>query len=124
MNWAKLINMCELGLTTLNAFSAELNRDSELTPNGTLLVNYLNPALFVTLMNNDDNPTLSEAMNGPDSASFMVAMEKEIETIIIMKAFVVVSKESWMNVISSVWAFKRIRFPDGSIRKLKARICA
>ena len=101
MNWAKLINMCELGLTTLNAFSTELSRDSELTPNGTLLVNYLNPALFVTLMNNDDNPTLSEAMNGPDSAGFMVGMEKEIGTLIIMKAFVVVSKESWMNVISS-----------------------
>jgi hypothetical protein len=29
-----------------------------------------------------------------------------------------------MNVVSSVWAFKRKRYPDGSIRKLKARICA
>ena len=63
LNWAKLINMCESGLTTLNAFSVELNRDSELTPDGTLLFNYLNPTLFVALMNNDDNPTLSEAMN-------------------------------------------------------------
>jgi hypothetical protein len=29
-----------------------------------------------------------------------------------------------MNVVSSVWAFKRKRYPDGSTRKLKARICA
>ena len=29
-----------------------------------------------------------------------------------------------MNVVSSVWAFRLKRFPDGSIRKLKARICA
>ena len=41
-----------------------------------------------------------------------------------MQAFVVVDKEPWMNVVSSVWAFCRKRFPDGSIRKLKARICA
>jgi hypothetical protein len=41
-----------------------------------------------------------------------------------MESFIVVDKEKWMNVVSSVWAFKRKRYPDGSIRKLKARICA
>jgi hypothetical protein len=29
-----------------------------------------------------------------------------------------------VNVVSSVWAFKRKRYPDRSIRKLKAQICA
>jgi hypothetical protein len=29
-----------------------------------------------------------------------------------------------MKVISTVWASKRKRFPDRSIRKLKARLCA
>ena len=76
------------------------------------------------LLNNDDNPTLTEAMNGPDSTGFMATMEKEIETLIAMQAFVVVNKEPWMNILSSVWAFRRKRFPDGAIRKLKARICA
>ena len=28
-----------------------------------------------------------------------------------------------MNIVSSVWAFRRKQFPDGAIRKLKARIC-
>ena len=41
-----------------------------------------------------------------------------------MKAFSVVCCRKDMNVISSVWAFKRKRYPDGSVRKLKARICA
>ena len=76
------------------------------------------------MINNEDNPTLTEGMNGPDSTSFMVAMEKEIQTLIQMQAFIVVDEEPWMNVVSSVWAFRRKRFPDGSIRKLKARICA
>ena len=32
--------------------------------------------------------------------------------------------EDWMNVLPSTWAFKCKRYPDGSIRKLKARFCA
>ena len=54
----------------------------------------------------------------------MAAMEKEIETLIDMKAFVVVDKEPLMNVVSSVWAFRHKQFPDAAIHKLKVRICA
>jgi hypothetical protein len=80
--------------------------------------------LLIAVANKEDNPTLKEAMNGPDSAGFMKAMEIKIETLIRMNAFVVVDRRKWMNVVSSIWAFKRKRYPDGSIRKLKARICA
>jgi hypothetical protein len=63
-------------------------------------------------------------MNSPDAARFLKAMEIEIDTLIQMEAFIVIDTQSWMNVVSSVWAFKRKRYPDGSIRKLMARICA
>ena len=63
-------------------------------------------------------------MNGPDAKGFFKAMEIEINQLAKMKAFVVVERTSSMNVISSVWALRRKRYPDGSIRKLKARICA
>ena len=69
-NWSKLINVLDVGLTTLSAFTIELLRDTELSSNGERLLNYFNPALFVTMVNNEDNPTLTEAMNGPDSAGF------------------------------------------------------
>ena len=62
--------------------------------------------------------SFKEAMNGPDAAGFMIAMNKEIRTLIRMKAFINVSKEP-----SSVWVFKRRKFPDGSISNLKVRIC-
>ena len=55
LNWSKLINVIDSGLTTLSTFSAKLLCDSELSANGDLLLNYLNPALFIVLMNNDDN---------------------------------------------------------------------
>ena len=83
----------ESGLKILSAFSAELLRDSELSTNKTILLNFLNPALFAVLFNNSDNPTLTETMNGPDSTGFMAAMDKEIETLIAIQAFVVVDRE-------------------------------
>ena len=63
-------------------------------------------------------------MNGPDSTVFMAVMEREIETSVAIQAIVVVDKEPWMNIISSVWAFRRKGFPDEIILKLKACIYA
>ena len=123
LNWSKLLNVCHYSLTTLDAFSIELQKNIN-TTNGIKLLEYFNPALLVTVANKEDNPTLKEAMNSPDAAGFMKAMETELDTLIRMKAFIIVKKRKWMNVVSSVWAFKRKRYPDGSIRKLKARICA
>jgi hypothetical protein len=123
LNWSKLLTMCHNNLTTLDAFASEVQKNITYT-NGCKLLEYFNPALLVTVANKEDNPTLKEAMNSPDAAGFMKAMETELDTLITMKAFIIVDKKNWMNVVSSVWAFKRKRYPDGSIRKLKARICA
>ena len=35
-----------------------------------------------------------------------------------------VDRSEDMNVIDSIWAFKLKRFPDGMIKKFKARFCA
>jgi hypothetical protein len=123
IDWSKFINVLTTGITTLDAFSCELRKNITYE-NGIKILEYFNPAMLITVINKEDNPTLKEAMNGPDASGFIKAMETEINTLITMQAFVVVDKERWMNVVSSVWAFKRKRYPDGSIRKLKARICA
>jgi hypothetical protein len=63
-------------------------------------------------------------MNGADQAGYWKAMEKELETLEGSKdSWEVVDKQTWMNVLPSTWAFKCKRFPDGSVRKLKARFC-
>jgi hypothetical protein len=123
LKWSKLMNVCHIGITTLDSFKSEFHKNSTYE-NGQQLIEYFNPALLIAVANKEDNPTLKEAMNGPDAAGFMKAMEIELDTLIQMQAFIVVDKAPWMNVVSSVWAFKRKRYPDGSIRKLKARICA
>lgn len=66
-------------LTPPNTVSTELLCDKELSANGELLLNYLDPALSIVLLDNDDNFNLSEAMNRPDSTDFMVVKKKKLK---------------------------------------------
>ena len=70
------------------------------------------------------NPTWEQAMNGPLREGHMEAAQKEIATLVQMGVWEVVDRESWMNILPSVWAFKKKLYPDGTPRKLKARLCA
>ena len=62
-------------------------------------------------------------MNGPNREGFWKACQTEIKTLEDMDVWEVVARQSWMNVLPGTWAFKIKRFPDGLIRKLKARFC-
>ncbi len=50
--------------------------------------------------------------------------EKEIITLEEMGAWDVVEREDDMNVINETWAFKCKWFPNGTVKKFKARFCA
>ena len=63
-------------------------------------------------------------MNGPDAQGFWKAMEIEVKTLIEKDVWDVVEREEWMNVIKGTWAFKRKRYPDFTVKKLKSRWCA
>ena len=120
LQWQSLLNICTSNLGTLGSFVAE-HQQQMLYGN---LINYLYPALLITMANKDDNSTFLEAVTGQDAARFMEAMKLELSTLVEMKTFNIVDKAPWMKTISSVWAFKRKIYPDGSIRRLKARLCA
>ena len=118
-NWDHLVNAVSTTSSAFGAFLAE--HQQNLTYDN--LVEYLNPALLITLANKEDNPTYKEAMVSPEAAGFVKAMETEILTLIELEVFEIVSRPKG-KVISGVWALKRKRYPDGSVRKLKARYCA
>ena len=63
-------------------------------------------------------------MNGPFKEEYWKAACKEIETLESMDAWEVVDREGDMNIIDAIWAFKLKRFPDGMVKKSKARFCA
>ena len=83
-----------------------------------------NPMLLATKANAEDHPTYEEAMNGPYAAGFKKAFEIEIQTLIDKKCWDVVDRPTDQHVVSSTWALRIKRFPDGAMRKLKARFCA
>ena len=91
-----------------------------------LVANWVHP-LFLKAKSEaskEDNPSWRQAMNGPFKEEYWEAACKEVETLQSMEAWEVVDKEDGMNVIQSIWAFKLKRFPDGLIKKFKARFCA
>ena len=76
-----------------------------------------------TKANAEDNPSWSEATNGLMSKGFWKAMDTELETLTRKEAWDIVDRTENMNVLESTRAFKVKRYPDGTLRKLKARFC-
>jgi hypothetical protein len=68
-----------------------------------------------------------EAMMAVDKADFREAMEIEIKGLELQKTWTIVPRttatELNKNILPSTWTFKRKRYPDGRIRKYKARFC-
>ena len=120
LDWTSTVNELRSSTSTLMNRLLALNTDYL-----TNTVEAMHPMMLVTKADAADNPRWNEAMSGPDATGFMEACNKEIDTLYrLMKAWTVVERQPWMNVIPSTWAFKQKRYPDGSVKKLKARFCA
>lgn len=91
-----------------------------------LVVNWIHPFFLKAkaAASKSDNPNWWQAMSGPFADDYWIAACKEIETLESMGAWEVVDREEDMNVIDSTWAFKLKRYPDGMVKKFKARFCA
>ncbi|KAL7547640.1 hypothetical protein ACHAWF_010923 [Thalassiosira exigua] len=65
------------------------------------------------------------AMNDPFADDFWKACELMLDTLEKdMDAWELVDRTLDMRVLPSTWAFKVKRFPDGTVKKLKAHFCA
>ena len=73
--------------------------------------------------NSEDNSTWEQTMNGPERDSYITAAKEELESLEKKDACEVVSREDWMKVLPCTWVFRFKRFPDESVRKLKACFC-
>jgi hypothetical protein len=67
-------------------------------------------------------------MSSPDREGFIEAMKKELDALDGMEAWEVVPREKAIKtgrkIITSTWAFKHKQYPDGTVKKLKARLTA
>lgn len=73
-----------------------------------------------------DLPTYSEAMSGPDRESYEEAMDLEIRELEEHGTWSLISKHSMpvgTKLLPSTWVLRAKRYPDGRLRKHKARFC-
>ena len=117
LNWNNLLQACRTG--TYGSFLTELQRN---TVDGYL--EEWNPALLATKANAEDHPDWDTAMNGPHAAGFWKACQTEFDTLTDKDVWEIVPRPKNRTVVSGTWAFRIKRYPDGSMRKLKARFCA
>jgi hypothetical protein len=100
---------------------------SPLSPPSHTAVDYIQPHAFVTKArgNPDDNPTLEEALGGEHQAEYYQAALNELKVLQeTLDCWELVPYVDGMHVLPSTCAFKCKRYPDGCIKKFKARFCA
>ena len=91
-----------------------------------LICNWVHP-LFLkakSAASKEDNPNQWQATKSKFADEYWKAAVTEIETLENMNTWDVVDRLIDKNVLDGTCAFKVKRFPDGLIKKFKARFCA
>ncbi len=83
--------------------------------------------IFASGKENNECYTFKEMLSQPDKRDFLEAMLKESSEHEARNHWTVVRRSSMpehTKPIQAIWLFKQKRFPDGSLNKHKARLCA
>ena len=110
LNWDDVTTV--LGSDDYSRFASQVENEFE-----------FHPMALMMKANAEDSPNYGQAMNGPEKDGYQHAMDMEIDILQEKEAWEEVDRTPEMNVLPSTWAFRCKRFPDGLIRKLKARFC-
>ena len=89
--------------------------------------NHINPFAYSTEQSGNDVYTFKEMLKQPDKNEFIKAMMAEIKDHESRQHWVLFKRSSipkGHKTIMAIWSFKRKRYPDGTIYKYKARLCA
>lgn len=111
-----------------SSFTAKLvNRFHECNElfDGTL--NHIHNYAFATEIASNEVFTFTQAMRQEDRGEFIKAMMKEVQDHEEREHWALVLRSTipkGVKTIQAIWSFKRKRFPDGTLNKHKARLCA
>ena len=88
--------------------------------------NYSHPFAFASSLADNEAYSLKEMLKQPDVPSFVQAMKDEVHAHESNEHWELVPRSTIgdSKTILAIWSFKRKRFPDGSLNKHKARLCA
>ena len=90
-------------------------------------LNFSDPTVCASSTTDNEAYSFKEMLQQPDKSEFIKAMLDEIQDHENRKHWQLFERKNIpkeKKTILSVWSFKRKRFPDGRIRKHKARLCA
>ena len=94
-----------------------------------------NPNLFKAGKKDADSPGIMEALSGPYRDDFLQGMKNEIQELETHGTWTIMKREdipkiklqngtfATPKILSGTWAFRIKRFPDGIMKKIKARFC-
>ena len=111
----------------LQRIQSLIEPDLSLSDSDDHLPAYISPLVFAakSASNSEDNPSYDEAMSGIYKHEYTEAAKIELHTLQNeLDCWELVPRTPEMNVLPSTWAFKCKRFPDGRVKKFKARFCA
>ncbi|MGH3053474.1 MAG: reverse transcriptase domain-containing protein, partial [Gaiellaceae bacterium] len=87
------------------------------------LLDTIHPMAYGAKPRNEDTPRYHEAMSGPYAEEFLLAMKNEITELAGKKTWEVVERPPSVQVLPGTWSYKVKRYPDGRVKKFKARFC-
>eukprot|EP00956_Cyclotella_meneghiniana_P008617 scaffold11745_cov39-Cyclotella_meneghiniana.AAC.1 len=90
-------------------------------------INHIHNYALATDLSNNEVFTYSQAARQSDRQQFIEAMAKEVGDHEEREHWELVLRSTLpegAKTIKAIWSFKRKRFPDGSLNKHKARLCA
>lgn len=83
------------------------------------------PSRFTANLAEHNEPlTFKEAMEGPDSEKWKIAINEELESLRKNGTWVEVPKTPDMNIVGSKWVFKIKTTEDKNNPRFKSRLCA
>lgn len=118
------INGFSAGQTAVNSF---IHRCNVVNSNFDRTLNEIPHMIFAAGKENNECYTFKEMLAQPDKKEFLQAMLKETAEHEGRGHWSVVLRSSMpekTKPIQAIWSFKRKRFPNGSLNKHKARLCA
>ena len=88
--------------------------------------NGFHPLAFAAALSDNESYTMKEMLLQHDAKDFMIAMMEEVKAHEDNDHWEVVPRSEVGNckTILAIWSFKRKRYPDGTLNKHKARLCA
>ena len=87
----------------------------------------MHPCAFISKVqtHDQDNSSYKEIIRGQveDKQLRDDAMGQELKALARLESFRIIARPRGDNILQSTWEFRRKRYPDGTLKKYKARFC-